>query len=86
VTPGVPPSSVLHAALEQCGISDHELWVDYIGLGGTGSPAVVGSFLSGGEEPDQVQYDILAQALNERFLDLGMNHPVPYFEDVGQSG
>jgi hypothetical protein len=32
-------------------------------------------------EPTIHDHDLIAHALNERFVELGGNHPVPYFED-----
>jgi tryptophanase len=78
----VPPSSILHAAWEQCGLSHDQLWVDYVGVGGACTPQTMGALLSGDEPLGRRQYDFLAQALNERYMDLGMNHPVPYFDEL----
>jgi hypothetical protein len=82
VTTDVPPSSILQAAWQQCGMSSNQLWLDYVGVGGADTPDTVGAFLSGAERPGRLQYDMLAQALNERYMDLGMNHPVPYSDDL----
>jgi hypothetical protein len=36
------------------------------------------AYLSGALMPTDIEYDYIAQALNDRFIELGMNHPVPY--------
>jgi hypothetical protein len=39
------------------------------------------AFLYGVLEPTVHDHDLVAHALNERFVELGRNHPVPYLED-----
>ena len=39
------------------------------------------AFLYGALTPSPHDHDVLAHALNERFVELGGNHPVPYEED-----
>lgn len=62
-------------------MSFNALWVAYFALGGVSSPAVVRSYLDGAGPP-VADYDVLAHALNERFVDRGGNHPVPYAEEL----
>jgi hypothetical protein len=38
----------------------------------------VEAFLYGVLAPSDHDHDVIAQALNERFAELGGNHPVPY--------
>ena len=59
-----------------------EVWFAYFALGGMESPQVVGSILEGSVVPSDADYDLLAQALNERFMDRGSNHPVPYRDEI----
>ena len=40
-------------------------------------------FLVGSAMPDAPQYDVLAQALNDSFTGLDLDHPVPYFDELG---
>ena len=42
-------------------------------------------FLYGLVLPETRDHDVIAHALNERFSELGMNHPVPYLGDVSNS-
>ncbi len=72
---------ILEAARVQAGMSFDELWVAYFALGGTASPDIVRSYLAG-SETQSMDYDVLAQAINEKFVDEGGNHPVPYREDL----
>jgi hypothetical protein len=43
------------------------------------------AYLYGALRPSRHDHDIIAHALNERFVELGGNHPVPYAED-GSAG
>ncbi len=47
-------------------------------LGGKASSFELDGFLHGALHLDRYQYNIVACALNERFTELGQNHPVPY--------
>jgi len=62
-------------------MSFDELWVAYFALGGASSPNIVRSYL-GGSGNELADYDVLAQAINERFVDRGGDHPVPYRNDL----
>jgi hypothetical protein len=76
-----PPHAVLEAARIQAGMSFQELWITYFSLGGSAQPDMVRAYL-GGSPIESVDYDLLAQAINERFLDRGENHPVPYRDEL----
>jgi len=76
-----PDHEILEAARVQAGMSFDELWMDYFALGGTSSPEIVRSYLAG-SGTQSMDYDVLAQAINERFVEDGGNHPVPYREDL----
>jgi hypothetical protein len=43
------------------------------------------AFLYGALQPSVHDHDIVAHALNERFVELGGNHPVPYLEDAADA-
>ena len=62
-------------------MSFHELWIAYFSLGGTAQPDEVRAYLGGGTVA-VMDYDVLAHAINERFVDQGGNHPVPYREEL----
>ncbi|HVF15067.1 MAG TPA: hypothetical protein VM942_10735 [Acidimicrobiales bacterium] len=73
---------VLEAARTHVGMTFDDLWLAYFALGGLATPIAVRSFLSG-SEMRSIDYDTLAHAINERFVELGGNHPVPYSNDLG---
>ena len=63
------------------GLSHGELWLRYFELGGMSTPLELEAFLYGILEPSVHDHDLIALALNERFVELGGNRPVPYLED-----
>jgi hypothetical protein len=69
----------LDLAREQTGLSRAELFVRYFALGGGSSRGAIDAFLEGRSETlPRVDYDTLVHAVNERFFELGLNHPFPY--------
>jgi hypothetical protein len=72
---------ILESARALAGISFDELWLAYMALGGNASPDVMRAYLQG-TSTGPVGYDILAHALNEKFVDQGSNHPVPYQDEL----
>lgn len=73
-------SGTLQHARNQAGLTVAELWLRYFCLGGMSTPLEVDAVLHGAVSPSDSDYDILAHAINERFLELGRDHPVPYSE------
>ena len=71
-------AAVLEDARKDLGLSVRELWLDYFALGGSAALDEVGAFLGGTTSPSDHDYDVLAVALNETYLDRGGDHPVPY--------
>lgn len=71
-------AEVLQLARLDCGLSVQELWVRCFALGGRTSPFELEAILHGALEVDAHQYDVIAHALNECFMELGRDHPVPY--------
>jgi hypothetical protein len=55
-----------------------ELWLRYFELGGMSTSFQLEAFLHGAMTPSDHDHDVLAHALNERFSELGGDHPVPY--------
>lgn len=64
-------------------LSEPDLWLRYFELGGMSTPAEVDSYLRCASTPSAHEHDMLAHALNERFSELGRDHPVPYAEAGG---
>jgi anti-sigma B factor antagonist len=60
------------------GLSHGGLWLRYFELGGMCTAFQLEAFLYGALEPGAHDREVIAQALNERFVELGGNHPVPY--------
>jgi hypothetical protein len=58
-----------------------ELWLRYFELGGMSTAFQLEAFLYGALQPSIHDHDVIAHALNERFAEMGGNHPVPYLED-----
>jgi hypothetical protein len=63
-------------------MSHRELWIAFLALGGNARPEAVRAYLRG-SPIDPTNYNLLAHAINERFVENGQNHPVPYHEDLG---
>jgi hypothetical protein len=63
------------------GLTRGELWLRYFELGGMSSAFQMEAFLYGALTPSPHDHDVIAHALNERFVELGGNHPVPYTGD-----
>jgi hypothetical protein len=72
---------IIEAGRVQADMSHEELWWAYFALGGDAGPAVVRCYL-GGLTTEPIEYDMLAHAINERFVERGGNHPVPYLDDL----
>lgn len=62
-------------------MTPEQLWMRYFALGGMSPPLELEAILFGALEPTPHDADVVAHALNERFTELGRNHPVPYASD-----
>jgi hypothetical protein len=60
-----------------------DLWTECVALGANASIEELEAILNGTRSPSVREYDLIAHSLNERLVDLGLNRPVPYAEDVG---
>lgn len=76
-----PTKKVTEQARREAGLSAAELWERYVGLGGMSTSDEVDEILRQRVSPTPHDHDLLAHALNERFTELGRNHPVHYAED-----
>jgi hypothetical protein len=74
-------ADVLDRSRQDAGLSHAELWLRYFALGGMSTALQLEAFLYGALRPTSHDHDVIAHALNERFVELGGNHPVPYAED-----
>jgi hypothetical protein len=60
------------------GLTLAELWLRYLAVGGTASRARVEAYARGLLCPDSHQHNMIAQAINESFIELGEDHSVSY--------
>jgi hypothetical protein len=72
------PPDVLDRYRRDAGLSHGDLWLRYFELGGMSNAMELEAFLYGALQPSAHDREVIAQALNERFVELGGNHPVPY--------
>jgi hypothetical protein len=75
---------VLERARLDTGLSMTELWFRYFAVGGMSTALEVDAFLHGALIATSHDRDLLAVALNERFSELGLDHPLPYSDDEDQ--
>jgi hypothetical protein len=71
----------LDAGRQLAGLSVTDLWVDYIGLGGTASESVLTGYLGSDLVPAR-EHDLVALAINERLSDLGIERRLAFREDL----
>jgi hypothetical protein len=62
-------------------LSVADLWWRYFAIGGMSTELEVEAILYRALVPTDTDRDILAVALNERFSELGGDHPIPYSDD-----
>jgi predicted DNA-binding ribbon-helix-helix protein len=75
------PSDVLDVFRQDADLSHGELWLRYFELGGMSTGMQLEAFLYGALLHSAHDHDVIAHALNERFTEMGGDHPVPYDED-----
>lgn len=71
----------LEEARQEVGLSIADLWFRYFALGGMSAPIEVDAILHRALIADSRTRDLLAVALNERYHELGRDHPIPYTDD-----
>ncbi len=71
----------LEQARRGLNLSVSELWWRYFAVGGMAIDIEVEAILCGALVPSITDRDLLAVALNERFFELGGDHPIPYSTD-----
>ncbi len=72
---------VLEAARQQAGLSVSDLWIACVSLGSMGTITELEAILSGRTRADRHAHNLIAQALNDRFTSMDLDHPVAYFDD-----
>lgn len=68
----------LQDGMRLSGMSYSELWLRHISVSGTIGELELEAYVLGLLVPDDYQHNLIAQALNEYFLELGQHHPVAY--------
>jgi hypothetical protein len=69
----------LHTGMLATGMDYQQLWLRYIGVSGAAGPLELEAYVLGLLSPDAYEHDLIAQAINEWFIDRGQNHPVGYW-------
>ncbi len=64
------------------GLSYDEIWQQQAVFGGTAGPLEIEAYVLGLLRPDPHQHNLIAQAINERFIEQGGDHPVSYADSV----
>lgn len=77
---------VLETARRDLGLTHGELWCRYFALGGMGTALEVEAYLLGALVPSSHDRNLIAVALNERFAELGREHPLGYTEEDTTEG
>jgi hypothetical protein len=72
---------VLEVARRDVGFTVSELWCRYFALGGMYTALEVDAVLNGALVMTTIDRDRIAVALNERYAELGGDHPVSYAAD-----
>lgn len=69
----------LEDGMRRSGMAYQELWLRQVGLGGEAGRLEVEAYVLGLLDADPYQHDLLAQSLNEHFMEIGEDHPVGYW-------
>lgn len=75
-------SPPLDRARREAGLAMTDLWLRYFALGGMSTPIELEACLHGALRPSTHEHNLVAHAINERHVELGGNHPVPYIDDT----
>ena len=71
----------LEHARRTLGLSVSDLWWRYFAVGGMSSELEIEAMLYQALVPSDAEHDMLAVALNERYFELGGDHPLRYTGD-----
>jgi hypothetical protein len=72
---------VFEQARRELGISISDLWMHYFALGGMSTALELEAILYSALVAEPHDREILAVAINERFAEIGGDHPMPYSDD-----
>lgn len=76
------PGLTLQEGMSRSGMSFTELWLRQLGIGGEAGRLEVEAYVLGLLVVDPHQHDVLAQALNEHFIEQDRDHPVGYWSEI----
>lgn len=72
----------LEAARTALHLTVSDLWFEYACLGGNLALKELDDFLAGDGVVSDADYNVIAQALNERFMERDQDHPVAYADEL----
>lgn len=72
----------LEEGMNRSGMTWDNLWLRQLSVGGAIGELEVEAYVLGVLEPDAYQHDLIAQAINEYFLENGQDHPVAYWSRI----
>lgn len=72
---------VLEQARREVGLSIPDLWMRYFALGGMRTALELEAILFSALVADLHDRDVMTVAINERFAEMGGDHPIPYSDD-----
>jgi hypothetical protein len=72
------PGLSLRDGMDLSGMTITQLWLRYVGLGGCQTPSDLQQEVFGSAHVDSREHNLLAQAINEHFLDNDQAYPVAY--------
>jgi hypothetical protein len=81
-----PSTDVLRAGFAHSGMSRPQLHVEYFMLGGPLRSTRLDEILDGGPTATAREHDGIAAALNGWYIDEGLGHAVPYFDELVVGG
>jgi hypothetical protein len=70
------------AGLAVSRLSTRQLWWDYITMGGSHNLGALEDYMSGRTTWSRYQHDFAAQALNDYFVESGLDHIVAYSDEL----
>lgn len=73
----MPPLS-LSDGLRLVGLSYPQLWARYVAIGGSGTVDDLKGRVDNDRCPDDHDHNVIAQVLNDIFIEQGRDHPVTY--------
>lgn len=80
------PAAVLRAAFAHSDLTQRELFLEHFTVGGPLRSTRLEQILQAGAPPTKQEYDEIASALNGWYVDQGLGHAVPYYDELWVNG